>query len=186
MLDHGLIHLPSRPASLWLDVRAVHIMATSSWPVPLLRAGGRSGLPEVPWSKRCRPLAPAGGPLGQGYPSPEPCSQDRQYGTPPRDWLYRGVVAPWRAKAGSESVLQRCLRSALRGCPPAGVDQGHLWPAGAGQGDTWPAGVGQGRPSLAGGDQGHPLPAGVGQGRPWPSGRFSPWGIGPLCGDRGV
>lgn len=163
--------------------------ATSSWPVPLLRAGGRPGSPEVPWSKKCRPL-------GQGYPSAGSCSQDRQYGTTPRGWLYREVAAPWRAKAGSESVLQRCLRSALRGCPPAGAGQGHTWPAGAGQGDTWPAGagqgdtwpagVGQGRPSLAGGDQGHPLPAGVGQGRPWPSGRFSPWGFGPLCGDRGV
>lgn len=109
-------------------------------------------------------------------------------------------LAPWSScstvgsEGWSESVLQRCLKSAPRGRPPAGGGQGHTWPAVQRQGHPWtggcrpgsplawrvqvrvalcqsqghlqPADASQGRLWTAGEHQGHPSLAGVDQGRP--------------------
>ena len=126
--------------------------STSSQSVPLLPAACRRGQGHQQclggekkiafWCRR-RTLRP-GSPLAGTLPV-EPAARRTTART-----ALEGSHIPVGSMCWSKSVLQRCLKSVLGGCPPAVQRQGR----------PWLAGVGQGHPSLAGVCQGHPWPGG--------------------------
>ena len=78
-----------------------------------------------------------------------------------------GSHSPVGSMCWSKSVLQRCLKSVLGGCPPAVQRQGRPWLAGVCQGHPWPGGrLKSGLPVAGGWTPGSPIAGGCESGSP--------------------